>query len=141
VHPTTKHLNHPAHDQGTNQSAWKILFNYFPIYLLDKNGGIPYLWRRSGLQIGDFQTAASRMDGPLTPVPSGSWYAFDLTDAGDLVNKVNAAVGLTQVRLRFRLDDNDDEFANNTTFFSGPSAFDRRVLRAAGQPAQHAGYQ
>jgi Leucine-rich repeat (LRR) protein len=89
----------------------------FQGFMLDVRSG--YLGVSPVLQIGDFQAVASRTYGPLTPTPSSSWYAFDLTDAKDLVNKVNVAFGLTQVRLRFQLDDNDDEFANYMTFFSG----------------------
>jgi hypothetical protein len=69
------------------------------------------------LQRGDFQVAASR-DAALT-IPNnlvGGWYSRALGSANFVyINKV----GLTQFRLRFSQDDNNDQVADYLTFFSG----------------------
>ena len=71
------------------------------------------------LQIGDFQAAANESFGPFLPVPTSNWYTIDLTGAKDSINKSTAASGVTQMRLRFKLDDNDNSSANYLSIFSG----------------------
>jgi hypothetical protein len=59
----------------------------------------------------------------------GGWYSLDLTGAGSSVNKLAASSGLTQIRLRFKLDDNNNALANYLSLFSGnASAAERPQL-------------
>jgi hypothetical protein len=71
------------------------------------------------LQPGDFQAAASQSYGPSAPAPVGGWYSFNLTNAKLLINKLATASGLTQIRLRFKLDDNNNAIANYLSLYSG----------------------
>jgi hypothetical protein len=81
------------------------------------------------LQTGDFQAAAGRSYGPSAPAPVGGWYSFNLTNAGRFVNKLATSSGLTQIRLRFKLDDNNNTIANYLSLYSGnASAADRPQL-------------
>jgi hypothetical protein len=73
----------------------------------------------SALQTGDFQAAASAAYGPSAPAPVGGWYSFNLTSAKAYVNKLATGSGLTQIRLRFKLDDNNNAIANYLSLFSG----------------------
>ena len=73
----------------------------------------------SALQLADWQTPASKTVIPSQHAPVGSWYTFDLTTAKDFINKWATLSGLTQIRLRFRLDDNNDWVANYLSPFSG----------------------
>jgi len=86
----------------------------FKGFLVDiKNG----LFGTAALQAGDFQAAASQTVGPFKPLPAGGWYSLDLSGAGGSINKLGT--GLTQMRLRFRLDDNNNGVANYLSLFSG----------------------
>jgi hypothetical protein len=69
------------------------------------------------LQAGDFQAAATATGVLLfTNTPVNNWYARSLAPTGfAYLNKA----GVTQFRLRFQLDDNDDLSADILTFFSG----------------------
>jgi hypothetical protein len=71
----------------------------------------------NALQIGDFQAAASRNAvGTISSPPSGVWYSTLLdTIAFPSINRV----GITQFRLAFQLDDNDDLGADTMKFYSG----------------------
>jgi hypothetical protein len=71
------------------------------------------------LQTGDFQAAASASYGPSAPAPVGGWYSFNLTGAKGYVNKLATNSGLTQIRLRFKLDDNNNAIANYLSLYSG----------------------
>jgi len=71
------------------------------------------------LQIADFQASASLSLGPFMPTPASNWYVLDLTHAQGFINKTSLASGVTQLRLRFKLDDNDDATANVLSLFSG----------------------
>jgi hypothetical protein len=73
----------------------------------------------SVLQTADFQTAASKTYGPFKPALSGGWYSIDLTGGKNYINKVSASAGLTQIRLRFKLDDNNNTVANYLSLYSG----------------------
>ncbi len=73
----------------------------------------------AALQAGDFQTQASKMYGPFKPALVGGWYNIDLTSAKDYINKLGTAGGLTQIRLRFRLDDDNNAVANYLSLYSG----------------------
>ncbi len=74
----------------------------------------------AGLQVGDFQpTVASKTYGPFTPALSSGWYSIDLTSGKAYINKLPTNGGLTQIRLRFKLDDNNNALANYLSLFSG----------------------
>ena len=84
----------------------------------------------SVLQITDFQTAASATYGPFLTVPVGNWYSIDLTAGKASINKLTTGSGLTQIRLRFKLDDNNNTLANYLSLYSGnmTAAADRPQL-------------
>ena len=71
------------------------------------------------LQTGDFQTAASKSYGPFMTALSGGWYSIDLTSGKAYINKLSTLSGLTQIRLRFKLDDNNNAITNYLSLFSG----------------------
>lgn len=74
----------------------------------------------NALQAGDFQAAASRNNvGTLTNTPSPSnWYSAKLLATA--YAHINPS-GVTQLRLRFVTDDNNDNGADYLKFFSGDS--------------------
>ncbi len=78
----------------------------------------------TSLEARDFQTSASK--GSLMPQSVGvlgSVYRVILpTDAFPWINVSTSNAGLTQLRLRFKLDDNNDAIANYISFFSGDYA-------------------
>jgi len=73
----------------------------------------------TALQNSDFQAVADSSYGPYTPVLSGGWYSLNLTSANNSINKLAAGSGLTQIRLRFKLDDNNNAVANTLSLYSG----------------------
>ncbi|MGC1375063.1 MAG: Ig-like domain-containing protein, partial [Anaerolineales bacterium] len=73
----------------------------------------------SALQITDFQTAASASYGPFVLAPVGGWYSINLTGGASFINKLATGSGLTQIRLRFKLDDNNNAIANYLSLYSG----------------------
>jgi len=78
------------------------------------------------LQPGDFQAAASA-SAVAHFIPAGAgWYQFSLPAADyPFIN----LTGLTQFRLRFTKDDNNNHLANYDTFFAGDAlATDRPLL-------------
>jgi hypothetical protein len=80
-----------------------------------KNG----LFGTAALQTTDFQTAASKTYGPFTTALSGAWYSINLTPGKAYINKLATGSGLTQIRLRFNLDDNNNAIANYLSLYSG----------------------
>jgi CSLREA domain-containing protein len=104
-------------------------FALFGGMVLDIRNG--FFGTLAALQTGDFQFAASASQPPLSPTPSAGWYTFPL-DPGLLpyINRLAASGGVTQLRLRFFLDDNNDAQANFISFYSGDTltAADRPVL-------------
>jgi hypothetical protein len=88
----------------------------------------PFFGAGVALAISDFQAAATASaGGSIGSVPSGAWYNGTLNSAGRAaVNKT----GTTQLRLRFKLDDNNDHGADYLSFFSGnaPASPDRPLL-------------
>ena len=78
-----------------------------------------FFGNQPALQIGDFQAATSRSYGPFMPVPDSNWYTIDLTSAKAYMNKLSVGSGLTQIRLRFNLDDNNEALANYLSLYSG----------------------
>ncbi|GER80367.1 conserved hypothetical protein [Candidatus Denitrolinea symbiosum] len=79
----------------------------------------------SALQVIDFQAPASKTVGPLKPALVGGWYTLNLTPAKASVNKLATGSGLTQIRLRFKLDDNN-AVANYLSLYSGNAAVGAR---------------
>ena len=73
----------------------------------------------ASLQTGDFQAAANKTYGPFTPSLVSGWYTINLTSAKAYINKLSTGGGLTQIRLRFKLDDNNDAQANILKLYSG----------------------
>ncbi len=73
----------------------------------------------STLTAGDFQAQASKAYGPLTVTLANGWYGVNLTTAKAYINKLATNGGLTQFRLRFTLDDNNDAVANYLSLYSG----------------------
>ena len=90
--------------------------NTFQGFLADVKKGA---FGTSALQITDYQTAANKTVGPDGPTPISEWYTLDLTSTGNFVNKLASNGGLTQIRLRFKLDDNNNAVANYLSLFSG----------------------
>jgi hypothetical protein len=79
-----------------------------------KNG----IFGTMALQASDFQAAASKSYGPFQPVLTGGWYSINLTAARGSINTLATSSGLTQIRLRFSLDDNDNAVANYLSLYS-----------------------
>lgn len=79
----------------------------------------PFFGTADGLAASDFEAAASKLNAgqfSSTPVSGGSAYLATLPASSfQYINKA----GITQIRLRFSLDDNDDFGADNMKFFSG----------------------
>ena len=71
------------------------------------------------LQSIDFAAAANKTYGPFTLVPASNWYTVNLTGANPYINKLSTNSGITQIRLRFKLDDNNDAIANYLSLYSG----------------------
>jgi|GEM_PF-6380293 len=72
----------------------------------------------AALQAGDFQ-AGGNSYGPFMPGLQDDWYSIDLTSAKAYINKFANSGGLTQFRLRFKLDDNNNKAANYVSLYSG----------------------
>jgi ELWxxDGT repeat protein len=74
----------------------------------------------NALQTGDFQAAASKSNaGTIQNLPAGDWYSTKLLATA--YRFINPA-GVTQLRLRFTTDDNDDNGADFLKFYSGDAA-------------------
>jgi Zn-dependent metalloprotease len=89
--------------------------------LIDTKGG--FFGSAAGLQLADFQAPAG-LSGtvPSNPTVNGASYSMDLEKgAGSYVNLTTAGGGLTQLRLHFQLDDNNNALANYISFWSGNS--------------------
>jgi predicted DNA-binding ribbon-helix-helix protein len=80
------------------------------------------------LQATDWQATAQKTIGPLTIAPVSGWYTFNLTSIRGYINKLSTAGGLTQIRLRFKLDSNNNTVANYLNLFSGETAAASRPL-------------
>ncbi|MGC1375586.1 MAG: DNRLRE domain-containing protein [Anaerolineales bacterium] len=96
----------------------------FQGFMFDVKNG--FFGTAATLQTGDFQAAASQSYGPSAPAPVGGWYSFNLTNAGPFVNKLATNSGLTQIRLRFKLDDNNNAIANYLSLYSGNAPAENR---------------
>jgi len=71
----------------------------------------------NALQLADWQAAASKSAaGKIPNTPVSNWYSMTLAKANfGYINKK----GVTQLRLRFNKDDNDDRAKDTINFFSG----------------------
>ena len=87
----------------------------------------PYFGSSASLQLVDFNAAATATKvAAFNSTPASGWYSATLSSAGR--SNVNTA-GLTQFRLYFAKDDNDNHTANLLKFLSGNAvAADRPVL-------------
>lgn len=73
---------------------------------------------RNSLEIGDFQAAASASQvGEIPNTPVDNWYS-QMWNSASFFSFINRT-GLTQFRLRFLVDDNDDLGADFVRFYSG----------------------
>ena len=89
--------------------------------------GNPTFGSSADLEAGDFQSPSAGLAGTFNPTPVNLWYSLKFNFPS--LAKLNLA-GLTQLRLRFTLDDNDDLNRDTLQFISGdhPSASARPVL-------------
>ncbi len=94
-------------------------FSIFQGMYIDMRKG--FFGSSAALQIGDFQAVAQKTGlGPFSPVPSGGVYTITLpSTAYPYINRLATNGGLTQLRLRFKLDDNNNAIANYINFYSG----------------------
>ncbi len=79
----------------------------------------PYFGTTPALQWADFNAAASSMNAAqFSSAPAGGWYGASFKPVGlPYINKT----GMTQLRLRFWLDDDNDHVPDFARFFSGNS--------------------
>lgn len=96
---------------GTNQIA------LFQGFMLDIKTG--FFGSAQSLQAIDFQATASKTLGPVSPALVSGGYSINLTSGKSYINKLSTNGGLTQIRLRFKLDDNNDAIANYLSVYSG----------------------
>jgi hypothetical protein len=73
----------------------------------------------AGLVKIDFNAPAQKKIGPFKPTAANSWYTLNLTTAKAYVNKLGTSAGQTQIRLSFKLDDNNNTIANYLSLYSG----------------------
>ena len=73
----------------------------------------------SALQLVDWKATANITLGPFTPTINSGWYALNVTSAKAHVNRLSTGGGLTQIRLRFQLNDNNNSVANILILYSG----------------------
>jgi CSLREA domain-containing protein len=67
------------------------------------------------LALGDFKAKAGKTLGPFKPALSDDWYLINMTNGKGHIN----LAGNTQIRLRFKLDDNNNSVANILKLYSG----------------------
>jgi hypothetical protein len=71
------------------------------------------------LQPTDWQAAANKTIGPFLPPKVDGWYTMDLTSIRAYINKLATGSGVTQIRLRFFREDDDNFAANFLKLHSG----------------------
>jgi peptide/nickel transport system substrate-binding protein len=90
----------------------------FKGFMVDVKNG--FFGANASLQASDFQAAGGlKTVGPLTTAPLNNWYSLNLTSAKANMNRLNTNSGVTQLRLRFKLDDNNNAVANTLKLYSG----------------------
>lgn len=95
------------------------LVNTFQGFLADVKNG--FFGTNSSLEKADFQSTASKNCGPFKPSLVNDKYNINLICAKDAINKLATNNGLTQIRIRFKLDDNNNSTANFIKLYSGDS--------------------
>jgi hypothetical protein len=90
--------------------------NTFKGILMDVKKG--FFGSSAALLVNDFQAKASSY-GPFKPALKSGWYTIDLTPASSYINTLATKGGVTQMRLRFKLDDNNNRIANYLSLYSG----------------------
>ncbi len=104
----------------TRQSVVPATSNPFAIFrglLIDVRKG--FFGSSPRLQLADFRATGSKTVGPFQPVLVSGVYSLELpSTAYPYINTSAASNGLTQLRLRFKLDDNNNATANILRFFS-----------------------
>jgi hypothetical protein len=89
----------------------------FQGFMVDVKQG--FFGSAAGLQASDFQTKATQSYGPFKPALKNGWYTLDLSPASVNINRLASGGGVTQIRLRFKLDDNNNAVANYLSLYSG----------------------
>ena len=103
---------------GTNPI---IAFEGFMVDIRKGTFGLP------ALQFVDWRATASEILGPFIVGPvQGGWYVMDLNGAQNFINKKTTGNGMTQIRLRFQINDNNNSIANVFSFYSGNAADAKR---------------
>jgi hypothetical protein len=92
-------------------------------FLVDIRNG-PF--NSSALQLTDWQATAGKTVGPFTSSLGNGWYTINLTNAKSYINKLSINSGLTQIRLRFLLNDDNDAIADILNIFSGDAGLTSR---------------
>ena len=77
---------------------------------------------RPALELADIKSPNLSLFGPYRVNPANTFYTFNLTSFNTPINKSSRASGLTQLRMMFKLDDNNDSVANYIDLFSGNAA-------------------
>ncbi len=73
----------------------------------------------NALEMTDWQAMGQKTVGPFSPALVRGGYFFDLTGAKAYINKLDTPSRFTQIRLRFKLDDNNNLQANYLTSIAG----------------------
>lgn len=82
-----------------------------------------YFGNAAALQLTDFNATANKTVGPFKPALTAGWYTINLNNTTfAFINKLATNGGLTQIRLRFKLDDNNNAIANILSLVSGNNA-------------------
>jgi predicted outer membrane repeat protein len=89
--------------------------NIFKGFMVDLRNGD---FGTAALELGDFKAAGDMTLGPFKPALIGGGYSLDLSAANLQINRT----GDTQIRLRFKLDDNNNLVANYLKLYSGNAA-------------------
>jgi hypothetical protein len=76
----------------------------------------------SALQASDFQALGKSTYGPLSFRFVNNVYSLRLTIARNSINKLTTNGGLTQIRLRFNLDDNNNTIANYLSLYGAEAS-------------------
>ncbi len=97
----------------------------FQGFMVDIRKGI---FGTSTLLPADFQAPASKTYGPFNTALINGWYNLSLTSGKAYINKLATNGGLTQIRLRFKLDDNNNAIANYLSLYSGNAAIAFRPM-------------
>jgi hypothetical protein len=73
----------------------------------------------TALQATDFQATAGKTLGAFKPGLVSGWYSIDLTAGRASINRASSLSGVTGLRLRLKLGDNNNAVANYLSVYSG----------------------